>query len=314
MKTIDELSGYDKAAILYDILGDSLAINLFTEISETEFYELRKHAKKIKSIIPNNIKKEVLDSYYFKMLAADKFKEEPISNNMFSFLEELNEDQIYTLLHREKPRIIALCLEQLDNEKRMKFLSKVDQTIQNKIVFETGTINQIPIEAAIHAAKELKKKTSFLPAPVEFSRGGGESVSNMLSKMSENEAKQYLDQMKTDNPNLLAEVKKYFLLFDDIIAMPDKMAAAFWADPDVNADLGVMAKALKEIDSEKIEKFREYLPGKKQAMFEPIPEEETISKNEIDEAKGIIKEILKKKIASGDFKIEDILAVEEESE
>ena len=61
------------------------------------------------------------------MLTNDKFKEEPLNKNMFDFLEELNDDQIYLLLIREKPKIISLALEQLDNEKRMLFLSKVDQ-------------------------------------------------------------------------------------------------------------------------------------------------------------------------------------------
>ena len=36
MKTLDELSGYDKAAIIFDILGDSLSINMFQDIPETE--------------------------------------------------------------------------------------------------------------------------------------------------------------------------------------------------------------------------------------------------------------------------------------
>ena len=125
MKTIEDLSGYDKAAIIYDILGDSLAINMFQDIPESEFYELRKHAKKICSTVSNHTKKEVLDDYYFKMLTADKFKEEPLSENMFEFLELLNDDQLYILLYREKPRIIALALEQLDNDKRMAFLSKL---------------------------------------------------------------------------------------------------------------------------------------------------------------------------------------------
>lgn len=307
---MEDLSGYDKAAIIYDILGDSLAINLFKDIPEPEFYELRKHAKRISKTVSSRIKKEVLDNYYFRMLTADKFKEEPLSKNMFDFLEKLNDDQLYILLFREKTRIIALALEQLDNEKRMTFLSKVDQDFQNQIILQTGTISDIPVEAVIHAAKELKKKTAFLPAPVEFSRGGGKSISEMLSKMSEDEAKQYLEQMKTDNPNLLADVKKYFLLFDDIIAMPDNIASGFWADPDI--DLDMMAKALKEVDTETIEKLQGYLPGKKQAMFAPIPEDQSLSKGEIDEAKGIIKDLLQKKIDAGEIKIEDVLATTED--
>ena len=43
--------------------------------------------------------------------------------------------------------------------------------------------------------------------------------------MSEDDAKKYLEQMKIDKPELLNEVKKYFLLFDDVVAMPDNIAA-----------------------------------------------------------------------------------------
>ena len=193
MKTIDDLSGYDKAAIIFDILGDSLATNMFTEIPEPEFYKLRNHAKKLKNLIPTNVKKEVLEDYYFKMLSGDKYRDESVSDKMFAFLETLNEEQLFALLSRETPKIIALALEQLDNEKRMAFLSKVDPGLQNKIVIQTGNLNNIALEAIISTAKELKKKVSFLPGPVEFSRGGGKSVSDMLSKMPEDDAKQYLE-------------------------------------------------------------------------------------------------------------------------
>ena len=41
-------------------------------------------------------------------------------------------------------------------------------------------------------------------------------------------------------------------------------------------DLDIMAAALAEIDAENIEKFRDYLPGKKAAMFTPKTEEDNI--------------------------------------
>ena len=90
---------------------------MFTEIPEPEFYKLRNHAKKLKNLIPTNVKKEVLEDYYFKMLSGDKYKDESVSDKMFAFLETLNEEQLFALLSRETPKIIALALEQLDNEK-----------------------------------------------------------------------------------------------------------------------------------------------------------------------------------------------------
>ena len=72
-----------------------------------------------------------------------------------------------------------------------------------------------------------------------------------------------------------------------------------------------MAKALKECDTETVEKLQGYLPGKKQAMFTPIPEDESLSKRVIDESKGQIKDLLQKKIDNGDLNIEDVLAAPE---
>lgn len=307
MKTLEQLTGYDKAAIIFDILGDSLAINMFRDIPEPTFYELRNHAKKLRNDVPTNVKKEVLEDYYFKMLSGEKYREQATSEKMFEFLEKLDDEQLYALLSPEKPRVIALALEQLDNERRMTFISKVPTEKQNKIVISTGELKDIPLEAIISTAKELRKKTAFLPNPVEFSRGGGKSVADMLGKMPENEAMQYLEQMKLDTPDLLADVKKFFLLFDDIMNMPEGLAATFWGDPDI--DLEIMAKALKEFDTEIVEKTQGYLPGKKQAMFTPV--EGDLSKREIDEAKSTIKGLLQKKIDAGDVNIDDVLAAPE---
>ncbi len=309
MKTKEELTGYDKVAIIFDILGDSLSINMFKDIPETEFYKIRDHAKTLKNTVPTAVKKEVLEDYYFKMLSNEKYKDQTSSEKMFEFLEALDDEQLFALLSPEKSRVIALALEQIDNEKRMTFLAKIDVEKQNKIVLQTGDLKDIPLEAIIHTAKELKKKSTFLPGPVEFSRGGGKSVSEMLGKMPEDDAKKYLEQIKLDNPDLLNEVKKYFLLFDDVVTMPDGIAATFWGDPEI--DLEIMATALADSETETVEKLQAYLPGKKQAMFTPKIEEDNVSKRDIDEAKAKIKDQLQKKIESGDLNIEDVLAVPE---
>ncbi len=309
MKTKEELTGYDKVAIIFDILGDSLSINMFKDIPEAEFYKIRDHAKTLKNTVPTAVKKEVLEDYYFKMLSNEKYKDQTSSEKMFEFLEALDDEQLFALLSPEKSRVIALALEQIDNEKRMTFLAKIDVEKQNKIVLQTGDLKDIPLEAIIHTAKELKKKSAFLPGPVEFSRGGGKSVSEMLGKMPEDDAKKYLEQIKLDNPDLLNEVKKYFLLFDDVVTMPDGIAATFWGDPEI--DLEIMATALADSETETVEKLQAYLPGKKQAMFTPKKEEDNVSKRDIDEAKAKIKDQLQKKIESGDLNIEDVLATPE---
>jgi hypothetical protein len=71
-----------------------------------------------------------------------------------------------------------------------------------------------------------------------------------------------------------------------------------------------MARALKDFDAETVKRIQGYLPGKKQAMFRPIGEEKSLSKREIDEAKGEIRALLQAKIDADEIKIEDILVGE----
>ena len=308
MKTIEELTGYDKAAIIYAILGDSVAINMFKDIPEAELYELRKHASKIKREVSIRVKKDVLDDYYFKILSSEKNKQVSLNENMFDFLNDLNDEQLFALLSKEKPKVIALGLDQIDQSRRMPLLSKLNQEIQTETVLQTGNLTEISLETVIHIAKDLKKKVSFLPGPVKFSRGGGKAVSEMLSSMSENDADQYLNKMKLDTPDLYEDVKKYFLLFDDIVIMPEKTGFTFWGDQGI--DLKTMARALNDYESETIEKLTTYLPTKKQDRFKravKLLENESLSKNEIDDAKKEIKDLLQSKINANEIKIDDVL-------
>ena len=112
-----------------------------------------------------------------------------------------------------------------------------------------------------------------------------------------------MEQLQFDNPELFDEVKKYYLSYDDLMALSDSMASVFWMNPDI--DLEVMAKALKGYEEEIVNKIVEYLPGKKQAMFAPI--DGGMSKREVDSARAILLGLFKEKFSSGEWNIDDVL-------
>jgi|TARA_B110000467_G_scaffold16179_1_gene14142 flagellar motor switch protein FliG len=302
MSTIlENFSGFDKAAILLHIFGDSLAMTLFKTISDSEMIKLRLRSRELQNI-PPSLKKAVMEEYYFKIM-SDKYRDKEEPDDLFGFLRNLDEEQLYCLLVKEEVRMTALALDQLTHEARMSVLNKLDPIRKNKIVIQIGSLKDIPLEAVISMARELEEKVSFIPGPKEFTRGGGESVATILGEMSENEAGQYMEQLKLDNSELYDEVKKYFLSYDDLMALPDSMGSVFWMNPDI--DLEVMAKALKGFDEEIINKIVEYLPAKKQAMYTPI--DGPMSKREVDTARAKLLDLLKEKFSSGEWNIEDVL-------
>jgi flagellar motor switch protein FliG len=298
---LEGFSGFDKAAILLHIFGDSLAMTLFKTISESDMLKLRIRSRELQNI-SSVLKKAVMEEYYFKMM-SEKYRDKEEADDLFSFLRGLNDEQLYCLFAKEEIRMTALGLDQLSQEARMSVLNKMDPVRKNKVVLQIGSLSEIPLEAVISMARELEEKVSFIPGPKEFTRGGGKSVATILGEMSEDEAKQYMDQLKVDNSELYDEVKKYFLSYEDLMTLPDSMASVFWMNPDI--DLEDMAKALKGFEEEIVNKIIEYLPGKKQAMYTPV--DGPLSKREVDSSRAKLLGMLKEKFSSGEWNIEDVL-------
>ena len=299
---LENYSGFDKAAILLQILGEQLAMPLFNSLSESDMLKLRVRSRELQNT-PTTVKKLMMEEYYFKMM-SNQYRNKPEPDDVFKFIRDLNDEQLFYLLSKEEVKIIALAIEQLSPDRQMNFLSRLDVALKNKVIIQIGGLNDIPLEAVVDIAKELENKSAFIPGPKEFSRGGGKSMATILSNLPESESKQHLSQIQTDDPELYAEIKKHYIAFDDLInSLPEGIASDFWSNPDLDVDL--MAKALKGYDQEVVDKVIEFLPKKKQAMFSPI--EVPVAKREVEAARSKILDIAKSKVSAGEWNLEDIL-------
>ena len=302
---IESLPGLDKAAILFQILGESLALTMFTGVSEADLLRIRVRSKELKHI-PFESKKEILEEYYFKMM-TQKYRQITKSNKLFSFLINLTNEQIYYLISTESAKVIALSIAQLDEERKISILSRFEDNLKHNIIIELADLESIPLEGVVNIAQELKKKVSFLPGPKEFSGGGAGSIASILNQMTLEEADQYLYQISQDDPELYTEVKKYFLSFDDLLDMPDHLMIKFWRSPDIDTD--ILAKALKGMEQNIVDNILSKLPKRKQTMYTPI--KEPISKSDLEEAQQSILSIAKKMSKNGELNLKDILSNEE---
>ena len=303
MMSFENLTGIDKAAIIFQVYGESLALSFFTDLPESEIIRIRIRARELHSV-SNSVKKSVLEEFYFKMMTNKYQQNRPSSVKLFNFLDDLTSEQIYYLLSKEKSAVIALAIDQVSTEVRNKFLSKLDYETKNEVIMELGNLKDLPLEMVVNVSQELEKKSAFLPEPKEFSRGGGKKIADILNQMSESEAADYLNQLMTDDPETYAEVKKYLLTFDDLLVMSEDIASDFWSNPDI--DIDILAKALKGVDSEQTNVVIELLPKRKQAMFTPI--DNPMRKNEVEAARKEIVDVASTMADAGDIKIEDILS------
>ncbi len=294
------LSGIQKVAILFSVVGESFAMSLVKGLSKTEIRKIRSTVREI-GPVSFSVKKQVMEEFYFGFL-SEQFQTEKNDGPLtpFNFLKELTDEQLVAVLDKEDPPVIAMMLAQLDPEKRMFVLDKVPATEKGKILIELGSLDNIPLEGIVEVARRLEEKSAFLPRTVDFSRGGGKDIADIIGNMETADEEKYLQAIANEDPDLMKEVKKYHLTFDDIMEkFPDNIMRDL-----MNAiDLTDVAMALKGIDQEKIDGIISNLPQKKQAMFEPV--EGAVPKRDVDGARKKVVVAAKEMEKEGAFSMED---------
>ena len=294
------LSGLQKVAILFSVVGESFALSLVKGLSKTEIRKIRSTVREI-GPVAFSVKKQVMEEFYFGFL-SEQFQTEKNDGPLtpFNFLKELTDEQLVAVLDKEDPPVIAMMLAQLEPEKRMFVLDKVPATEKGKILIELGSLDDIPLEGIVEVARRLEEKSAFLPRTVDFSRGGGKDIADIIGNMNTADEEKYLQAIANEDPDLMKEVKKYHLTFDDIMEkFPDNIMRDL-----MNAvDLTDVAMALKGIDQEKIDGIIGNLPQKKQAMFEPV--EGAVPKRDVDSARKKVVVAAKDMEKEGAFSMED---------
>ena len=112
-----QLTGTQKAAILFKALGYNLARSLFKDISEDDVARIQQAMNDPQvQRAPFQVKKQVLEEFYFGFIAERVQPEEGEGGEKrpFKFLAELNNDQIVYLLQNETARVRSIAVAQLD--------------------------------------------------------------------------------------------------------------------------------------------------------------------------------------------------------
>ena len=302
----NRLSGLHKVAILFSVLGESLALSLVKGLSRTEIRKIRATIREMDSV-SFTLKRRIIEEFYFGFL-SEQFQEEGSDDKEegpikpFEFLVEMTDEQLIALLANEDVPVVAIALAQLAAEKRMSILERMKPDEKGKVLIELGSLQDIPLEAIIEVAGKLKEKASYLPKPVEFSRGGAKEIADLIGEMDADEAERYMQTLQNENSELYKDVKMLVLTFEDIL---DKFPDGTLRDLMNSVELDALAMAMKGIEQEIIDKVIGNLPQKKQAMFEPVDGPQP--KREVDDARKLIVSSAKQMEKDGAFNLADLM-------
>ncbi|SVA78160.1 uncharacterized protein METZ01_LOCUS131014 [marine metagenome] len=299
---VKRLSGLQKVAILFTILGEGLSITLLKELSKTDIRKVRSVARDMDSV-SFGVKKQVIEQFYYSFV-SEKFQAEEGGEDEpkkpFEFLDDLTDEQLISMVLPEDTKVKAIVMAQVSAEKRKKVLDRLSPEEKGRVLIEMGTLNEVPLEAIVSVASDLQEKSHFLPKTVDFSRGGGKEVAEMLGEMEPDDESKYLEAISREAPALADEIKKYHLKWEDIFEyFPDNIIR----DLMNSVELDLIAMSMKGMDEAVVSRVIENLPQKKQAMYEPI--EGAVSKREVDNARKGIVQAAKQMEKDGAFNLED---------
>ena len=327
LKDYPNLKGEVKVAILFKVLGHDLALTMFRgKISEDKLLKVKNRSKRIEYVAPA-LQRMIVEQYYNSLLAFDSEtavkakdisdaisdkKREIVYNQIFEFINDLTSEQVFYLIREEKPSVQAIVIEQLDASDRMDVLRKLDKDIRKKVMIEISEINNIPLDAVITLANELKKSSKKLADPTEFKRGGKNSVEDILRELPESEAIEFLKEIEKDNPSLYGQVKKAIFTFDHLVSGPPETCEKIWSsivdhdDVDITKTPNIISLAFKGIEDEDYERcIISILTERQKAMYDQLSDT-PVAKAEVMKARGQIRNIAYELVSNDVFTVDDI--------
>ncbi|MBS1271009.1 MAG: Flagellar motor switch protein FliG [Candidatus Marinimicrobia bacterium] len=300
-----QLTGTQKAAILFKALGYNLARSLFKDIGEDEVARIQQAMNDPKvQRAPFQVKKQVLEEFYFGFI-ADKVQPEEGEKRPFRFLSDLNDDQIVYLLQNETARVRAIAVAQLDIERQVSILQRFESDEQADILMEMGKIEDVPYEGVVNIAANLHEKAKLMPSKAEYDSGGAKGLADVLTQMDARTEKQFLHHLEQESPDLAQEIKRYHLMFEDIVKLPDDVIREVLKEVEPSE----IAYSLKGQPDETREKFVENMPERAQIILEDEMRllEGPQPRRKVESAQKKIVAAAKKLEEEGRFSMEDFV-------
>jgi len=248
MKTKQQLSGEDKAAILIFALGPEASAPLVQGMDDQTLSRLgRKMADlgKIDIEILDSVTKEYLEIHnsedpllrsthkdvvsLFKFAVendrADRLLSElnaPKTLTIWEKLSRLKPEMIANSIAGEHPQTVALILGNIDSGVASRVIALLPEDMQLSVVMRMSKIESVPRELVRDIEETLEKELADMQGESGISFDGMVSVVDILKGLDKEVARPILDQLRDKDEALFTQVDRLLLIFDDLKELSDR--------------------------------------------------------------------------------------------
>lgn len=313
----ENLTGKQKTAILLLALDVETASRIFQHLEPQEMEQLAIEISSLEGV-PSSVVQAVMEEF-FQMMKAQEYiivggfeyaktllekslgpqKATEIVEKVhsmtqvkgFSALKKADATQLANFLQKEHPQTIALILSHLSLEQAAKVIGQFPDDLRVEVVYRIAKLGKISpmVLGELENVVDIMAETSL--SQEISSTGGAKAVAGILNKIASQEARELLQRIEEQDPDLATEIKRLMFLFEDIIYIDDRSIQRILREVD-KKDL---ALALKGADQKIREKIFKNMSERAAAMLqEEIQYMGPVRLREVEAAQMRIVEVIKR--------------------
>jgi flagellar motor switch protein FliG len=202
----------------------------------------------------------------------------------FSFLRQVDSQNVLTYINDEHPQTIALILSHLPPNLGAEILAGLPEARRLPVVRRIATMGRTSPDIIREVEQGLERRMSSVMSQ-SFERAGGvEAVAEILNVSDRQTERTLLDALRQDDPQLVEEIRRLMFVFEDIARFTDKdiqtvlknVETAQWALALKGASEALREKILKNMSeraAEMLKEEMEYLGAVKRSAVEDKQQE-----------------------------------------
>ena len=140
----------------------------------------------------------------------------------FSFLRQVDSQNILTYIIDEHPQTIALILSHLPSQDSAEILAGLPPDRQLSVVQRVASMGQTNPEIIEVVQQGLEKRMSNLMSQNFENAGGVGAVASMLNVSDRATERTLLENLAQEDPELVEEIRRLMFVFEDITKFDDK--------------------------------------------------------------------------------------------
>ncbi|MCK5272235.1 MAG: flagellar motor switch protein FliG [Sedimentisphaerales bacterium] len=272
-----QISGLRKSAIVLLSLGQDIAPGVVGRLDRRQIEDVSRELAGLEGVSSDE-QDGVLDEFY-NLAMAHRYMEQgglayaqsllekslspedaadiinqvtqTIQQTPFQFLRKAEAENVLTFIQDEHPQTIALILAHLGSQKSAEILMGLTQQKQTEVIKRIAAMDQTNPEVIREVEKGLESRLSDIVSQTFDKAGGVDSAAAILNLADRSTEKGIMENLETDDPDLVEQIRRLMFVFEDIMLINDKGIQSVLKEVD-NDELALALKTASDDLKEKI--------------------------------------------------------------